>query len=107
MTGKCWQVAAVAAAMVGALAVVRVVPAAHADTVPDGGGWAHAGAWPDGKPAGETGGKAGGNAGARSAAGAASVPAGFSAAGIDRSSHAHSVDPIHWACVAARRGEVA
>src|SRR5207249_2174140 len=101
MPAKRWRVLAVVGAIVGALAVVRVVLPANADTARDnGGGYAHAGAGPDGKPAA---GKTGGKNGARSAArmGAAAVPGGFSVAGIDISSHDHSVYPIEWAGVAA------
>jgi GH25 family lysozyme M1 (1,4-beta-N-acetylmuramidase) len=100
MTAKRWRVLAVVGAIVGALAVVRVVLPANADTARDGGGgWAHAGAGPGAAPSG----KAGGKNGARSAArmGAAAVPGGFSVAGIDVSSHDHSVYPIDWAGVAA------
>jgi GH25 family lysozyme M1 (1,4-beta-N-acetylmuramidase) len=90
MTGKRWRVVAVA--VVGALALAGMVLPASADVARDGGGWAHAGAGPGAAPSGRS--------GARSAAGAA-VPAGFPVAGIDVSSHDHSVYPIDWAAVAA------
>jgi GH25 family lysozyme M1 (1,4-beta-N-acetylmuramidase) len=88
MTARRWRVVAVVVAMVGALAVLRVVITAGADTTPNGGGWAHAGAAP-------------GSARSQPGARAEAAPAGYPVSGIDVSSHDHSVFPIDWAAVAA------
>jgi GH25 family lysozyme M1 (1,4-beta-N-acetylmuramidase) len=88
MTARRWRVVAVVAVVLGALAVLRVVLPAGADTTPNGGGWAHAGAAP-------------GSARSQSGARTAAAPAGYPVTGIDVSSHDHSVFPINWADVAA------
>jgi len=70
------------------LAVLRVAFPAGAQTVPNGGGWAHAGAAP-------------GSARSQPGARAEAAPAGYPVSGIDVSSHDHSVFPLDWAAVAA------
>ncbi|NJC82648.1 GH25 family lysozyme, partial [Planosporangium mesophilum] len=69
----------------GLFLITAVRPAWAADTVPGGGGHAHAGAAP----------------GIRAEAAPVGTPAGFSVAGIDVSSHDHELGPIDWAGVAA------
>jgi GH25 family lysozyme M1 (1,4-beta-N-acetylmuramidase) len=65
-------------------ALVRTFTADAGTTVPDGGGWAHAGAAP----------------GSRTAH-VEAAPAGYLVSGIDVSSHDHSTADIDWAGVAA------
>src|SRR2546423_4094418 len=88
MTARRWRVVALVAAIIGALGVLRVAFPAGAQTVPNGGGWAHAGAAP-------------GSARAQSGARAEAAPAGYPGNGLDVSSHDHSTFPIDWAAVAS------
>ncbi len=70
---------------------VVVIQASAADSVPDGGGWAHAGAAP---------GSDASRQGARAAA-LHNAPAGYPVLGIDVSSHDHLRFPIDWPGVAS------
>jgi GH25 family lysozyme M1 (1,4-beta-N-acetylmuramidase) len=83
--------ALVASVALAVTATVATAPASAAATVPDGGGWAHAGVVP------------GSSAAPRSAATVVpqSAPPGYSVLGIDVSSHDHSTYSIDWPGVAA------
>jgi GH25 family lysozyme M1 (1,4-beta-N-acetylmuramidase) len=92
---RIWLVAmSVAALGLGAVIVGVTLPAVAVDTLPDGGG--HAGAGAGVAPGSVT------KAQAQATVVASSVlPAGYTVAGIDVSSHDHSTYPIDWTAVAA------
>ena len=87
MLSRRWLSSGVAAALVAGLMAAVPTPAHATDPVPDGGGWAHAGAAP-GAPSGRVGAQV-------------VTPPGYTVAGIDVSSHDHSTFPIDWPGVAA------
>jgi GH25 family lysozyme M1 (1,4-beta-N-acetylmuramidase) len=92
MLSRRWLSSGVAAVLMSGLMVAVSTPARAADVVPDGGGWAHAGALP-GASAGAS---RAGTVGAQVA-----TPPGYSVAGVDVSSHDHTYYAIDWPGVAA------